>query len=146
MFQLARVGSVPGWIIWLAGTGVVTARAGWIFCSVPLADQLKKQALAGQGKALSCPVVSQTGLSEPGWQEGLTEQLGSVALAAGLGLWLGLRGCKKRLWLRQDALSAQLGKVIQLAALGVRLSLAVDQLLILEQSNAELFEWLFFFF
>lgn len=63
----------------------------------------------------------------------------------GLSLWLGLRACRNTVWLRQGALSAQLDKVIQLAALGVRLSLAVGQLLILEQSNAELFEQHYFF-
>lgn len=51
---------------------------------------------------------------------------------------------RNRVWLRQGALSAQLGKVIQLAGLGVRLRLPVRRLLILEQSNPELFEWLDF--
>lgn len=46
-------------------------------------------------------------------------------------------------WLKEDALSSQMGKVIQLAGLGG--GLALGQLLILEQSNAELFEQLFFF-
>lgn len=43
-------------------------------------------------------------------------------------------------WLGQGALSGQLGKVIYLAGLGVRLWLAAGQLLVLEQTNDGFFE------
>lgn len=109
-----------------------------------MGDQLRKQALPGWGKGCRCP--GKRGCGEPDRAEGLWMARGSHRAAGERGsAWLvGLGGCRNRVWLRQDALSGQLGKVIQLAGLGVRLQLAVGQFLILEQSNAESFEWHYF--
>lgn len=84
MFQLAGQGELCAWLARQdnpAGWGKGLARqagslglggSGW----------LGKRALAVQGRDI---VVSQTGLSDSGWQEDLTDQLGNLALAGCLG-------------------------------------------------------------